>query len=117
MEERVIKVIPKEDKHHAETVPRAVLKPPGANQNMKSTNSKKRAADEAFGPDTQELEAKLNNQPLPQLKRDYSKGLDEGIDKLPSEEIQEHLSEVFFDSLYGQSYHLLHKPSYMRRLR
>ena len=41
----------------------------------------------------------------------------EGAESLPSTEIQEHLSEVFFEYLYGQSYHLLHKPSYMRRLR
>jgi hypothetical protein len=42
--------------------------------------------------------------------------LTEGADKLPNKEIQEHLSEIFFDFVYGQSYHLLHKPSFMRML-
>ncbi|KAL7755491.1 hypothetical protein ACKLNR_014589 [Fusarium oxysporum f. sp. zingiberi] len=41
----------------------------------------------------------------------------EGIEALPSKEIQEHLAEVFFDNIYFQSYHLLHKPSYMRKLK
>ncbi|KAJ5246165.1 hypothetical protein N7468_001148 [Penicillium chermesinum] len=40
-----------------------------------------------------------------------------GAEFLPSLEIQEHLAEVFFDCVYGQSYLLLHKPSFMRRLK
>jgi len=48
---------------------------------------------------------------------DESKVNTEGAEFLPSAEIQDHLSEVFFDHLYGQSYHLLHKPSYMKKLR
>jgi hypothetical protein len=46
-----------------------------------------------------------------------TKLLVEGADALPSKEIQEHLAEVFFDNLYGQAYHVLHKPSYMRKLK
>ena len=118
MEERVIKIIPKEEKDNADAIPRAVLKPPGSGPNAKGGSGKKRAAGEAFGQDSEDwTEAKINTQPLPPLERSFSKGLDEGIERLPSKDIQEHLSEVFFDCLYGQSYHLLHKPSYMRRLR
>ncbi|KAI2788756.1 hypothetical protein POX_e06777 [Penicillium oxalicum] len=43
--------------------------------------------------------------------------LTEGTEFLPSLDIQEHLAEVFFDCVYGQSYLLLHKPSFMRRLK
>ena len=118
MEERVIKIIPKEDKDGVDSIPRAVLKPPSTAQNTKGDSSRKRAAGEAFGQSAEELpEAKMSTRPLPHLEKSYSRGLDEGIVNLPSQEIQEHLSEVFFDSVYGQSYHLLHKPSYMRRLR
>jgi Fungal specific transcription factor domain len=31
--------------------------------------------------------------------------------------LQEHLAEVFFECIYGQSYLLLHKPSFMRKLK
>jgi len=118
MEERVIKIIPKEEKDDTHAIPRAVLKPPGSGLNAKGAGSRKRAVGEAFGPDSEDCtEAKMNTRPLPRLERTFSKGLDEGLERLPSKAIQEHLSEVFFDCLYGQAYHLLHKPSYMRRLR
>ncbi|KAL8819186.1 MAG: hypothetical protein Q9191_007787 [Dirinaria sp. TL-2023a] len=118
MEERVIKIIPKEDKDEASSIPRAILKPPGAVQNTKGDNNRKRAAGEAFGQSAEEFPGpKMSTRPLPHLEKNYSRGLDEGLEDLPSKEIQEHLSEVFFESVYGQSYHLLHKPSYMRRLR
>ena len=41
----------------------------------------------------------------------------EGIDALPSKDMQEHLFEVFFDRVYGQPYYLLHRPTYLRKLR
>ena len=118
MEERVIKIIPKEGKEDIDAIPRAVLKPSGPGSNMKGGSGKKRAAVEAFSHDSEDsTEVKMSTRPLPNLERKSSKGLDEGVEKLPPKDIQEHLSEVFFDCLYGQSYHLLHKPSYMRRLR
>lgn len=118
MEERVIKIIPKGHKDDADNIPRAVLKPPGTGQGTKGDNSKKRVASEAFRQSAEQPPGvKMSTRPLPQLEKKYSRGLDEGIEHLPSTEVQEHLSEVFFDSVYGQSYHLLHKPSYMRRLR
>ena len=117
MEERVIKIIPKDEKDEATIVPRAVVKPPHPGTNPKSSIGKKRAANEAFGLDTNDWSESRLNAPSLRTEISYRERLDEGIDKLPSKEIQEHLSEVFFDCLYGQSYHLLHKPSYMRRLR
>jgi hypothetical protein len=41
----------------------------------------------------------------------------EGSEALPPVEIQEHLSKIFFTHVYGQPYFLLHKPSYMAKLR
>ncbi|KAM0501385.1 hypothetical protein ACHAP8_004373 [Fusarium lateritium] len=126
MEERIIKVIPKSDQDVASSVTRAVVKPaiPGTVPSNKST--KKRGAEEAFGPDL-EAWAKAPSKPkidgddrpssLQVQETEENKLQHEGTDALPSKEIQEHLAEVFFDNVYGQSYHLLHKPSYMRKLK
>ena len=115
MEERVIKIIPKDESNDTASIPRAVLKPTAGNQPM---SGKKRAAEEAFGPQLDQwADSKTTAQPQKGKKADESKINTEGAEHLPSAEIQEHLSEVFFDCLYGQSYHLMHKPSYMRRLR
>jgi hypothetical protein len=46
-----------------------------------------------------------------------SKLLVEGAEALPPHHIQMHLAEVFFDHVYGQAYHVLHKPSYVRKLK
>lgn len=112
MEERVIKIIPKEE---SEAIPRAIIKPPAANQ---ANSGKKRTVEEAFGP---QLDEWADSKPAAQIPKGQSnhesKINTEGSELLPTLEIQDHLSEVFFDNLYGQSYHLLHKPSYMRRLR
>ena len=118
MEDRVIKIIPKDHKSEPSAIRRAVVKPPNAGTNAKSGSGKKRAAGEAFGLETSEwADSKTSSQPIPRMETSYNESLNEGIEQLPSKEIQEHLSEVFFDCLYGQSYHLLHKPSYMKRLR
>ena len=115
MEDRVIKIIPKDETMDAPPIPRAVLKPRAPGQ---ANTGKKRAAEEAFGPQLDEwANAKSTAPPQKGKKTDESKINTEGAEHLPSAEIQEHLSEVFFDCLYGQSYHLMHKPSYMRRLR
>ena len=114
MEERVIKIVPKRDQSSVAMVPRAVLKP----QNQQTANGRKRGADEAFGSATDTwANVESNAQPQADKKlEDHSLGT-EGAEFLPSKEIQEHLSETYFDYVYGQSYHLLHKPSYMRKLR
>ncbi|KAL7755501.1 hypothetical protein ACKLNR_014599 [Fusarium oxysporum f. sp. zingiberi] len=126
MEDRIIKVIPKSDQEVASSVTRAVIKPaiPGSVPSSKPT--KKRGAEEAFGPDL-EAWAKAPSKPkiegddrpssLQVHEADENKLHHEGTEALPSKEIQEHLAEVFFDNVYGQSYHLLHKPSYMRKLK
>lgn len=118
MEDRVIKIIPKEEMGQAAAIGKANVRPSGWGQDGKAQGGKKRAAGEAFGPDLEEwAHTKTNNIPLKGLDRDDKARLTEGAESLPPKEIQEHLSEVFFECLYGQSYHLLHKPSFMRRLR
>ena len=115
MEERVIKTIPKEELLEPLAVPRAVIKPPASGP---SNSGKKRGAEEAFGAQVEEwAEAKADSSRLKGRSARESKVNIEGAEYLPSTELQEHLSEIFFDYLYGQTYHLLHKPSYMRRLR
>lgn len=128
MEERIIKIIPKTEQEGTPTVARAVVKPtiPGTGPANKSA-SKKRGADEAFGPDL-EAWAKAPSKSKMAEGDDKPTGVEaqeeeenrlfrEGIDALPPKDIQEHLAEVFFDNIYGQAYHLLHKPSYMRKLK
>ncbi|KAL9062979.1 MAG: hypothetical protein Q9157_008501, partial [Trypethelium eluteriae] len=122
MEDRVIKVIPKEEAGRVSS--RAVVKPaiPGTPANNSAT--KKRQAEEAFGPDLDEWANTKSTDRPPDTSAQPSKGQDtdehhlltEGAEHLPPKELQQHLAEVFFDHLYGQTYHLLHKPSYMRKL-
>ncbi|UPK94524.1 hypothetical protein LCI18_005459 [Fusarium solani-melongenae] len=126
MEERIIKVIPKSEQEATASVTRAVVKPaiPGTLPSAKST--KKRGAEEAFGPDLEAWakapsKSKIAGDDRPSTlqvqENEETKLQHEGSEALPSKEIQEHLAEVFFDNIYGQSYHLLHKPSYMRKLK
>ena len=115
MEERVIKIIPKDEMAEPPAIPRAVIKPSVSAQ---ANVGKKRGAEEAFGPQLDEwAQSKANPAPLKGNDAHESKVNTEGAEFLPPVEIQEHLSEVFFDKLYGQSYHVLHKPSYMRKLK
>lgn len=130
MEDRVIKTIPKEEQNIVNSTGRAVLKPALPAAPPKATSSsKKRAADQAFGNELGEWAAGEASGSATKQKPSSSKDgapktkesdeqnlLLEGADKLPTKEIQEHLAEVFFDYVYGQSYHLLHKPSFMRKL-
>jgi len=125
MEERIIKIVPKEE-HDPTLVTRAQVKPilPGT-ATVRNVAGKKRMAEDAFA----ELDAwaKSNSKntnedsasgsSLYMQEVEESRLLSEGADALPSQDIQEHLAEVFFDNLYGQSYHLLHKPSFMRKLK
>ncbi|UKZ56627.1 hypothetical protein TrVGV298_010466 [Trichoderma virens] len=128
MEERIIKILPKGEQETISSVPRAVVKPaiPGTGTMASNkASAKKRNADEAFGRD---LEA-WAKAPRPKLPEDHAAGtpesreaeenelLREGREALPPKDVQEHLTEVFFDNVYGQSYHLLHKPSYIRKLK
>ena len=123
MEDRIIRIVPKEE-HDASAVARAQVKP--AIPSTSPVAGKKRLAEEAF---SAEIDAWAATQPKVNASEEAnaasmhlqeveeSRLLSEGADALPSREIQEHLAEVFFDNLYGQSYHLLHKPSFMRKLK
>jgi hypothetical protein len=128
MEERIIKIVPKEEQDStAVSVTRATVKPaiPGTIP-TRNVSGKKRPADEAFGPELDNWSKSASNTNLDASSKpttlmiqetEESKLLLEGADALPSKELQEHLSEVFFDNLYGQTYHVLHKPSFMRKLK
>jgi hypothetical protein len=121
MEDRVIKLIPKESLPSVANAGRSVVKPaiPAA---PKTPTTKKRAAEEAFGNELDGWSKAKGADPNAGAstsrgkESDESKLLTEGAESLPSKEIQEHLAEVYFDFVYGQSYPLLHKPSFMRRL-
>lgn len=118
MEERVIKIIPGDEVSNVAATGRAQVRPPAAGQGSKAQQGRKRAAVEAFGPDIEEwTHSRMRKPSAHVLERSQNKLSEEGSDKLPPQEIQEHLAEVYFDRLYGQSYLLLHKPSFMRRLR
>lgn len=128
MEERIIKLVPKSEQDSTPSITRAVVKPaiPGTLPGGKSS-AKKRGADEAFGADLDNwaraggVKTKVDNSNKPATlvvqETEESKLLREGADALPPKDLQEHLAEVFFEHIYGQAYHLLHKPSYMRKLR
>lgn len=128
MEERIIKIVPKSEQDaSAASLTRAVVKPaiPGSLSASKA-NAKKRPADEAFGQDLDhwaKAPAKTRIEPpnksntLQAQEAEENKLFLEGLDALPPKELQEHLAEIFFENIYGQAYHLLHKPSYMRKLR
>ncbi|KAJ4146834.1 hypothetical protein LMH87_001393 [Akanthomyces muscarius] len=128
MEEGIIKIVPKSDQDNLSKVTRAVVKPamPGTSAANKAA-AKKRRVHEAFSPELEywvnaPSKSKINDGDTPPMAADSqdkeeTKLFCEGIDALPSKEIQQHLAEVYFDSVYGQAYHLLHKPSFMRKLK
>ncbi|TVY79769.1 putative transcriptional regulatory protein [Fusarium oxysporum f. sp. cubense] len=126
MEERIIKVISQSDQEVASSVTRAVIKPATPGTVPSNKPNKKRGAEEAFGPDL-EAWAKAPSKPkiedddrpssLQVQEEEENKLQHEGTEALPSKVIQEHFAEVFFDNIHGQSYHLLHKLSYMRKLK
>ncbi len=126
MEDRVIRVIPKDELPDLNATGRASVRPPIPGQAPKKDKiqPKKRSADEAF---TQELNDWRNPREkttlldptagLRKQREGENKLFIEGSESLPPQHIQEHLAEVFFDCVYGQSYLLLHKPSFMRKLK
>lgn len=128
MEDRVIKTIPKDETRDMAAIGRSVVRPPAPGQ-PSSKSQKKRSAEEAFSAEMdewtrEERRAPQDTFPMSSSSNRSADGggtgpslLTEGAEFLPSLEIQEHLAEVFFDCVYGQSYLLLHKPSFMRRLR
>ncbi|KAH8716938.1 fungal-specific transcription factor domain-containing protein [Phaeosphaeriaceae sp. PMI808] len=122
MEDRVIKLIPKESLPSVANVGRSVVKPAIPGAPPKTPTTKKRVAEEAFGNDLDNWSKSKGSNPdaagiaSRPKDSDDTKLLTEGAESLPAKEIQEHLAEVYFDYVYGQSYPLLHKPSFMRTL-
>ena len=127
MEDRILKVVPQtEQDPSASSVTRAVVKPaiPGSLPAAKQ-NSKKRSADEALGPDLDnwaktskaKVDTSSKSASVQLQEAEENKLLYEGREALPLKDFQEHLAEVFFENVYGQAYHLLHKPSFMRKLK
>lgn len=125
MEERIIKIVPVEEQAATTaSVARANVKPaiPGTTS---PKTGRKRAAEEAFETTLDDWSnsqsgSNLDNAKPPSLlvqEAEETKLLAEGSEFLPAKDIQEHLAEVFFEHIYGQTYHLLHKPSYLRKLR
>ena len=126
MEERVIKVTPKEELPDLGTTGRSAVRPPipGTAKAQRFTPSKKRSADEAFVQELAEWTEGKKPVGMPDAQARLRKQVEgenrlftEGASDLPPPAIQEHLAEVFFDCVYGQSYLLLHKPSFMRKLK
>lgn len=119
MEERVIKIIPEQDPSKMARIGRAVVKPATAQSGKVAT--KKRIAEDAFANELHHWQQTEVGQGHPQPPSAPGSAenrlLTEGAEHLPSKELQEHLAQVYFDCLYGQSLFILHKPSYMRRLR
>ena len=127
MEERVIKIIPKEELPEIPASTRASVRPPVPGQTPKPAKvetNKKRSADQAFMLELDQwTRTAAQSNPadgtsrLKSQKDSENKLLTDGMEFLPPVHIQEHLAEVFFDCIYGQSYLLLHKPSFMRKLK
>lgn len=130
MEDRVIRIIPKEEQGIVNSTGRSNVKPAIPSAPPKAgVGTKKRGAEQAFD---EELDDWANTKAADPAKKqtateaaktestavdaDEHSLLKEGADRLPPKDLQQHLSEVFFDYVYGQSYHLLHKPSFMRKL-
>ncbi|KAI4115574.1 MAG: hypothetical protein LQ345_003852 [Seirophora villosa] len=117
MEERVIRLIPEDRANGIPATGRAQVRPLATGLGNKAQGAKKRAAGEAFGPDLEAWATSRVSKPSTQGRgTGQTTPPAEGSDRLPSKEIQEHLADVYFECLYGQSYLLLHKPSFMKRL-
>lgn len=125
MENRVIKIIPKDASRDLNAIGRGVVKPFPLGQVPRFTAkaSKKRSAAEAFDAElrewTKEKHVDHNGMIVDAVQEpgDEKRLLKEGAEHLPPLDIQKHLCEVFFEYIYGQSYLLLHKPSFMRKLK
>ena len=124
MEDRIIKIVPNDEQDQSPNITRARVKPaiPGTVP-IRSAGAKKRAAEEAFVAEMETWSKPTSNSPalkplsLIRQEAEASKLYTEGAEALPSSELQEHLCQVFFENVYGQAYHLLHKPSFMRKLK
>ncbi|KAI5293454.1 hypothetical protein KEM52_005519 [Ascosphaera acerosa] len=125
MEDRVIKMIPKSASRDLGAIGRGVVKPVpfGHTQRLTAKAAKKRSAADAFDVELKKW-AKQKHvdhngmivSTVSSSATDEKQLLTDGAEHLPPIEVQEHLTEVFFDNIYGQ-YLLLHKPSFVRKLK
>lgn len=107
MEDRILKILPKEG-HDSPQLVRSQVKPAIVGVGpVRNTSTKKRSSDEAFGP---ELDAWATPTPTNNIdggatsslliqEAEEGRLLTEGMDALPSQEIQEHLAEVPMSTL------------------
>jgi len=123
MEDRVIKLIPREN-NEKPNVTRAIVKPNMLTPQIKTITARKRSIAEVGVADWAERGGSVpearNSIPQGTAPAKDREEIDtvqtEGRDKLPPPDLQTHLTEIYFEYVYGQAYHLLHKPSFMRRL-
>jgi Fungal Zn(2)-Cys(6) binuclear cluster domain len=124
MEDRIIKIIPKEEAKDVLSTERSNVKPAPPGKSVGEVAEGKRAVgDDMFireiesWADQSHPKEKAPYWPLKKTDLEENSLFYDGAEHLPSQEIQEHLAEVYFDYVYGQAYLLLHKPSFMRGLR
>ncbi|KHJ30605.1 putative zinc finger transcription factor 1 [Erysiphe necator] len=131
MEERIFKIIPRENydtnNNNCYSGPRSIVKPKIYRTPARNIAGRKRLTEEAFEeelgvwtqatpePSIKEIKQRKNN--ILGIKSIGNELMTEGANELPTEELQKHLAEVFFENIEGQVYHLLHKPSFMERMR
>lgn len=126
MEDRVMRILPSDDLPDVHETGRSWVRPPRSeglalHENLSPDLQNKRQAfrDELdnWAHDQAAAQSTVPTEHLPQFRTADIKLSSEGLEALPSAELQLHLAEVFFDCVYGQSYLLLHKPSLMRKLK
>ncbi|RKF56267.1 putative transcriptional regulatory protein [Golovinomyces cichoracearum] len=127
MEERILKIISSESRENSSKFKlRAPIKSKNAKIPPRSIIGKKRLIEEAFG-DLESWSRCSSNLRLDEKAKKIKVStkeivettglLSEGAEFLPSKEVQQHLTELYFENIEGQGYNLLHKPSFMRQLR
>ncbi|TQS38977.1 hypothetical protein Golomagni_00506 [Golovinomyces magnicellulatus] len=127
MEERILKIISSESRDNSG---KFKLRAPTKSKNSKipsrSITGKKRLIEEAFGDLESWSRCSSNSRPDEKAKKikvstkeivETAGLLSEGTEFLPSKEVQQHLTELYFENIEGQGYNLLHKPSFMSKLR
>ncbi|KAI9679753.1 MAG: hypothetical protein M1817_004767 [Caeruleum heppii] len=121
MEDRIIRMVDSDEAKDPPRFERASLEPRALAQDLQVKGTK-RTADESFtdvidicarprGTEGHQQLVKID-----QSSRGDACPLREGEESLPAKDIALHLANVFFDCLYGQTFHVLHKPTFMRDL-
>lgn len=119
MEDRVMRILPVEELPDTTQTGRSWVRPtlPGESVPKEKLGLDQQIKRQAFVGGFDEVQLTETRERMPHSGGVDNKLLREGIEALPPTELQLHLAEVFFDCVYGQSYLLLHKPSFMRKLK